>query len=216
MYRNLVCVAAMALASVSFASPASDASAEPGLARVQRFLDRIDTLRADFRQTVEDAESRVVQASEGVLTIARPDRFRWDYSKPYEQLVLADGEQLWLYDADLEQVTVRALDESLASTPAMLLSGGGRLEDAFRSGEVSEQPWGLTVELIPTKNNSDFQSITVSFEGDNLTSMQLRDALGQLTRIEFSAVECNPQLADTAFTFDPPEGVDVIGAPAPR
>lgn len=188
---------------------------EAGLARVQQFLDEVETLRAEFHQTVEDGEGRVVQSSDGVLTIARPDRFRWDYAEPYEQLVLADGERLWLYDADLEQVTVRELDDSLASTPAMLLGGGSRLDGAFRAGEVSEQGEALSVELLPIAKNSDFQSITIHFEGDELTEMQLEDALGHSTRIEFSDIERDPALDDEVFAFTPPEGVDVIGATAP-
>ncbi|MGH8496424.1 MAG: outer membrane lipoprotein chaperone LolA, partial [Gammaproteobacteria bacterium] len=198
------------------AAMASDISPETGMARVQAFLDEVDTLRAHFRQTVEDAEGRLVQSSSGVLTIARPDRFRWDYAEPYEQLVLADGERLWLYDADLEQVTVRELDASLASTPAMLLSGGGRVSDAFRAGEVLA-PGGeaLSVELVPLDENSDFQSVTVHFEGEKLVRMTLEDALGQSTRIAFSDIERNVPLGDATFAFEPPEGVDVIGATAP-
>jgi len=200
------------LAVAAGAAPAGDAA---GIGRVQAYLDGIDTLRARFAQTIEDANGDAVQSSAGVLTIARPNRFRWDYTEPYEQLVLADGERLWLYDADLEQVTVRKLDESLASTPAMLLSGGGQVVDSFAAGEVTMQGERCSIELLPVKKDTDFQSFTVVFEGEHLTSMTLRDALDQTTRIDFSAIERNPELDADVFAFTPPDGVDVIGATEP-
>lgn len=202
----------LAVAVAAGAAPAGDAA---GIERVQAYLDGIDTLRARFAQTIEDANGDAVQSSAGVLTIARPNRFRWDYTEPYEQLVLADGERLWLYDADLEQVTVRKLDESLASTPAMLLSGGGQVGDSFAAGEVTVQGERCSIELLPIKKDTDFQSVTVEFEGENLSAMTLRDALDNTTRIDFSAIERNPELAADEFGFTPPDGVDVIGATEP-
>ncbi|HUO81240.1 MAG TPA: outer membrane lipoprotein chaperone LolA [Gammaproteobacteria bacterium] len=200
---------------LAVAAGAAPAGQTAGIERVQRHLDGIDTLRARFVQTIEDANGDAVQSSAGVLTIARPNRFRWDYTEPYEQLVLADGERLWLYDADLEQVTVRKLDDSLASTPAMLLSGGGQVADSFAAGEVTVQGERCSIELLPVKKDTDFQSVTVEFEGEHLTSMTLRDALDQTTRIDFSAIERNPELAADEFAFTPPDGVDVIGATEP-
>jgi len=206
-----LCIGVLLAVAVGAASAGQTA----GIERVQRYLDGIDTLRARFVQTIEDANGDAVQSSAGVLTIARPNRFRWDYTEPYEQLVLADGERLWLYDADLEQVTVRKLDDSLASTPAMLLSGGGQVADSFAAGAVTEQGERCHIELLPLKKDTDFQSVIVEFEGENLTSMTLRDALDQTTRIDFAAIERNPELAADEFAFTPPDGVDVIGATEP-
>ena len=126
---KLACCAAIAAhALVGSAHAADDA-----VARVSDYLAGVKTLSASFVQVVRDREGRITERATGDLSIARPGRFRWDYRQPYEQVIVADGRRLWLYDSDLQQVTVRSLEEGLGSTPAMLLSGAGRLGDSFAS-----------------------------------------------------------------------------------
>jgi outer membrane lipoprotein carrier protein len=160
-----------------------------------------------------DRSGRAIDEASGVLAIKRPNRFRWDYREPYEQVIVADGSRVWLYDSDLEQVTVRKLDDTLSATPAMLLSGEGNLEDNFTVTEtVTDGPiqW---VQMEPKRNDTDFKSVRLGFEGTTLRHMHLADKLGQTTRLEFTNVERNPVLDPSRFTFKVPPGADVIGDP---
>src|SRR5690606_39816327 len=108
-----------------------------GRKRVETFLDGLQGLQADFHQVLTDRSGRTIEEASGTLAIRRPNRFRWDYREPYEQVIVADGARIWLYDKDLEQVTVRKLDDTLSATPAMLLSGEGNLEDNFTVVQLS-------------------------------------------------------------------------------
>jgi outer membrane lipoprotein carrier protein len=184
-----------------------------GQHRVQSFLGELQGLQAQFHQVLTDRSGRAIDEASGVLAIKRPNRFRWDYREPYEQVIVADGSRVWLYDSDLEQVTVRKLDDTLSATPAMLLSGEGNLEDNFTVTEtVTDGPiqW---VQMEPKRNDTDFKSVRLGFEGTTLRHMHLADKLGQTTRLEFTNVERNPVLDPSRFTFKVPPGADVIGDP---
>jgi outer membrane lipoprotein carrier protein len=183
-------------------------AAAPGLLRA--FLAETVTLEARFSQVLLEADSERAQVSEGSFYLHRPQRFRWDYASPAPQLVVADGQHLWLYDPDLEQATVRRLDDGLSSTPAMLLSGDGVLEDSFRLGAAYREDGLDWVELAPVSDAADFAGVRVGFEQGLLASMELMDALGQTTVIRFSDVRVNPPLDAQLFQFSPPDGVDVI------
>ena len=119
----------LTLLLVPIASFAADS-----IARVDAYLATLSTLTADFVQVVQDKQGQVTERAAGTLSISRPNRFRWDYQQPYVQTIVADGKKLWLYDPDLEQVTVRSLEQGLGATPAMLLSGSGKVGDAFSAG----------------------------------------------------------------------------------
>jgi outer membrane lipoprotein carrier protein len=202
-----------ACAALAFA--ATIAGAQDGLARAQRYLDEVDTLSARFSQTLVDPGGRIVDEAQGTLQIKRPGRFRWNYETPHEQLVVADGEKLWLYDPGLEQVTVKALDATLGSTPAMLLGGSGKLSDAYDVAREYEEDGLSWVELAPRAKQGDFRKVRLAFAGDELKGMELEDTLDQVTRIRFSDVERDPPLADDLFRFLVPPGTDVVGdAPA--
>jgi outer membrane lipoprotein carrier protein len=179
--------------------------------RVEQFLTRLEGLQANFRQVLTDRAGQVVDESSGALAIRRPDRFRWDYREPYQQVIVADGARVWLYDSDLEQVTVRRLDDTLSATPAMLLSGRSALEDNFVVKDASREGSIDWVSLEPRRDDTDFRWVRLGFEGDTLRHMQLADKLGQTTRLEFSKVERNPPFDPARFTFTPPPGADVIG-----
>lgn len=190
------------------AAPSVGAQEAPAL--LDRFLAEVETLEAGFRQVLVEADSGRERESSGVLYLRRPDRFRWDYREPVPQLVVADGTDLWLYDPDLEQVTVRSLDDGLSSTPAMLLSGQGRLEDSFARGAAYAEDGIDWLELKPLDADSGFAAVRVGFVEGELAVMELTDTLGQTTRIRFFEVRRNVPLDDALFVFEPPAGADVL------
>ena len=184
--------------------------------RVQSYVERLSTLRADFRQEVLDAAGAVREQAEGTLLLQKPGRFRWEYHRPSEQLLVSDGKTVWLYDVDLEQVTVRRIGDSLSTTPAMLLSGQSRVDESFTASDGGQTDGLDWVQLIPKLEDTDFRSLRLGFRGGELARMDLTDRLGQRTSIEFRAVERNPVLSPAAFTFVPPPGVDIVGSAEPR
>jgi outer membrane lipoprotein carrier protein len=180
---------------------------------VQR-LGGTTTLEADFVQTVQDQQGQVLQQTEGRLAIANPGKLRWETRPPYEQLVVSDGKVVWVYDQDLEQVTIRNLEMRVQDTPALLL--GGRQADVASNFEVSQfQQDDLRVfHLIPHDKSQLFESLEFAYQADQLVSMTIADATGQVTDIQLSNVARNQPLDGMAFVFDVPEGVDVIDARA--
>jgi outer membrane lipoprotein carrier protein len=205
-------LSAVALLAVATGAAAADDAAS----RVDAYLGTVRTLEADFLQVVRDHDGQVTSRATGTLTISRPDRFRWDYREPYLQTIVADGRKLWLYDADLAQVTVRPLEQGLGSTPAMLLSGAGKASDAFTAGGIERRGEWTWCLLKPRQRGSDFERVSLAFtvQGE-LAAMELIDKLGQATEIDFSRVRRNARVADSLFHFVPPKGADVIGNAAP-
>lgn len=175
------------------------------------YLTGVTTMRARFQQILLDENQQIVQNASGTLVLKRPGQFRWDYQDPYEQLILSDGTHLWLYDPDLDQVTVKSLDDSLASTPAMLLSGDAGMADGFELTEAGQYGEVFWMTLVPRNQETDFRNISLGFVDGQLQLMELEDSLDQLTRILLQEVERNPVLADDTFSFVPPAGSDVIG-----
>lgn len=197
---------------VSVGSPAlaeSGESSDPET-ELRHFLTDVSSLAAGFRQQLFDSTGRSMQESRGRFYIQRPGRFRWEYDEP-EQLVVCDAQLLWMYDRDLEQVTVRTVDETLSGTPAMLLSGQGRLDDSFEIGAVYEEEGLSWIELTPRGENPEFKGVRVGLDAGQVAVMEVRDSLDQVTRIDFHDLELGADLPDSLFQFTPPEGVDVIG-----
>lgn len=204
--------ALLAAALLPFAAQAADA-----VARVDAYLASLRTLAADFVQVVQDRRGQVTDRATGTLMLSRPDRFRWDYAEPYVQTIVADGRKLWLYDPDLQQVTVRSLAQGLGATPAMLLSGAGKVGDAFRSGTVETLQGTTWCRLLPAGPGSDFEQVSLGFDSrGELVAMELVDKLGQTTTIRFAGVRRGAKLDDSLFRFVPPAGADVIGEAAAR
>jgi outer membrane lipoprotein carrier protein len=199
-----------AAAGPAFAAAAAQTPQE-GQKRVETFLQGLDGLQAQFRQTLSDRSGQQLEEASGTLAVSRPDRFRWDYRDPYQQVIVADGARIWIYDSDLEQVTVRKLDETLSATPAMLLSGRSNLADNFSVTQASREGAVDWVRMEPRRDDTDFKWVRLGFEGAVLKYMQLADKLGQTTSLEFSKVERNPPLDPSRFTFTVPPGADVIG-----
>jgi outer membrane lipoprotein carrier protein len=196
------------------AAPALGAAAQTpqaGQKRVESFLQGLDGLQAEFKQVLTDRNGQPIDEASGTLAISRPDRFRWDYREPYQQVIVADGARVWIYDTDLEQVTVRKLDETLSATPAMLLSGRTSLSDNFAVTQTTQEGSVEWIRMEPRRDDTDFRWVRLGFEGAVLKYMQLADKLGQTTSLEFSKVERNPPLDPSRFTFTVPPGADVIG-----
>jgi outer membrane lipoprotein carrier protein len=199
------------LAATSGTAFGAAQSSQDGQKRVEAFLQGLDGLQAQFKQVLTDRNGQSVDEASGTLAISRPDRFRWDYREPYSQVIVADGTRIWIYDSDLEQVTVRKLDETLSATPAMLLSGRSNLADNFNVTQVAKEGAVEWVRMEPKRDDTDFKWVRLGFEGPLLRYMQLADKLGQTTSLEFSKVERNPPLDPSRFTFTVPPGADVIG-----
>ncbi len=179
--------------------------------RLQSFISGTRTLSAQFTQIVTDRTGRKVQESQGSLYLSRPGKFRWVYSKPYSQIVVGDGSRLWLYDQDLEQVTVRKLDQALGESPAALLAGSNEVERLFTFRDVGQAD-GLTwLEATPRSKEGSFEAVRMGFRGNDIVAMEVRDGFGQVTRLHFSNIRRNPTLPAELFRFTPPKGVDVIG-----
>ncbi|MGA7951586.1 MAG: outer membrane lipoprotein chaperone LolA [Thiobacillaceae bacterium] len=188
----------------------------PGLAQansldaLKAFIRDIHTARGSFSQQVMDKSGRVKQQSSGTLAFSRPGKFRWVYQKPYEQLIVGDGSKLWLYDADLEQVTERRLGDALGSSPAALLAGSNEIDKFFDLKDLGRQGGFEWLEAKPKDRESTFDSVRMGFADNQLSIMELRDNFGQTTVLRFSKMERNPKLNANEFKFAPPKGADVI------
>jgi len=179
--------------------------------QLHRFLNETRTLRADFAQVVVARSGRKPQQSSGSVAIARPGKLRWDIQKPYPQLVVGDGEKIWIYDSELKQVTVRAAGQAISGSPAALLAGSNDLEKNFTLTEAGESEGMNWVEATPKSGDSGFERVRLGFAGTDLQAMELHDSFGQATHIRFSKLERNPALPAATFKFMPPAGVDVVG-----
>ncbi len=152
-----------------------------------------------------------MRSAAGKLSLQKPGKFRWDYSEPSEQLILADGKQIWFYDKDLQQANVRDRDASLANTPAVLLSGGASLSSQFDVTALPPTEGLEWYQLVPKNPDTDFQLVRIGFRQGELATMFLADKLNQVTQLSFSNPKRNAKFAPDLFTFVPPPGVDVIG-----
>lgn len=185
-------------------------AATGGDTRLRRFLADVQSMEGTFRQRVIDSRQQVLEDTSGTVAMQRPGRFRWNYTTPFERVIVADGEKVWLYEADLEQVTIRRLSSGIGDTPAALLTGKESVLERF-SVENSWTEDGLAlVRLVPKSADADFAAVTLGFDGPVLRRLLLDDRLGQQTRIDLTEVRINPRLAPETFRFVPPPGADVI------
>ncbi len=186
-------------------------------APLDEFMKGLVSLKSRFEQVMLDEQGVERERSRGMFYLARPGRFRWDYESPYQQSIVADGRRVYVYDKDLEQVTVRPLQKALGSTPALLLDGEGDIEERFRITRGPPAEGLVWIELGPrdahtARESGAYAGIRLGFADSSLKRMDLRDNLNQTTRIEFTNVERNPSLDPSLFAFTPPEGVDVLDA----
>lgn len=178
---------------------------------LRSFVRESQTVRAHFTQSVLDRNGRSVSQASGLMAFSRPGKFRWTYDKPYEQLIVGDGAKLWIYDKDLNQVSVRKLDEALGSSPAALLAGNNEIEKFFSLAEAGKRDGLEWLEASPKSKDTMFAAVRMGFSGTTLKQMELKDSFGQTTVIRFDKLERNPKLPADQFKFSPPKGADVIG-----
>jgi chaperone LolA len=178
---------------------------------IEGYLNGLATWSADFTQTIDDGHGKIMRSAAGKLYLQKPGRFRWDYSQPSEQLILADGKKIWFYDKDLAQANVRDMDASLSNTPAVLLSGNGSVSSQFDVTALPPSDGLDWYQLIPKRADTDFQLVRLGFRKGDLASMFLADKLNQITQLTFSNSKRNAKFASGLFSFVPPPGVDVIG-----
>lgn len=181
------------------------------LQRLDTFSTTLKSFSADFTQVVYDADSNPLSESAGNVLLKRPGRFIWDYKTPSPQQIIADGKSVWLYDLELEQVTVSALAEQAAGTPVALLIGDRPLEEEFSIRAMGSAEGIDWVELTPKSNESEFEQVYIGLDKNGLAAMELRDNFGQATQIRFRNFKSDVPLSDSQFDFVPPAGVDVIG-----
>ena len=184
-----------------------------GAASLERFQSYLRTTRsgqADFEQKVFDKNGKLVQESKGSFSFLRPGRFRWTYVKP-QQVIVGDGDRVWIHDADLNQVTVRRVSRVLGSTPAALLAGASDADQAFEMKELGEKDGLEWLEARPREKEAGFERMRLGMSTSGVAAMELVDNFGQTTVLRFSNVVRNPQLEAGSFRFTPPKGADVLG-----
>lgn len=201
----------MRIAAFLFACTLAGSVHAGGIDRLKAFVAGARTAEADFVQTVSDRQGRITQQVSGKMAFSRPGRFRWDYTAPYEQVIVGDGSRLWLYDVDLDQVSVKPLGDVVAGTPAALLAGDNALDKYFvlkDAGVAGGLEW---LEAVPRTADTTFERIRMGFRGDVLEQMELFDHFGQRTTLKLSKFTRNPTIPASRFKFTPPKSADVIG-----
>ena len=179
--------------------------------RFKAFVRTTQSARANFEQKVYDRGGKLVQESKGSFVFLRPGRFRWVYAKPVDQLIVGDGERVWIYDRDLNQVTVRRISKALGSTPAALLAGSSDLDKAFELSDAGERDGLEWLEAKPREKEAGFERIRMGFGVAGVQAMELIDNFGQTTLLRFSGLARNPKVDAAEFRFEPPKGADVLG-----
>lgn len=215
--RTIELMAGIALSTSAGVAPAAEdneAQLDKGRALVNEFVTGIDKLSAEFSQTLIDADDTIIEVSSGTLELDRPGQFRWAYVEPYEQWLVADGLNIWSYDVDLAQVTVKPQAEALANTPALLLSGSAGALDGFEFGGSFDEA-GLTwVRLTPIDTEAGFRQVDMAFSDGKIARMVFVDNLEQTTLVSMEDVVVNGDIDPAQFRFVAPDDVDVVGTPA--
>jgi outer membrane lipoprotein carrier protein len=202
LFRTLLGCLAIACCNIASAS---------GTDQFKAFLATTQSARAHFTQSVSSKSGRKPQLSQGTFAFARPGKFRWTYDKPYYQLIVGDGEKLWVHDQDLNQVSVKKLGQALGSSPAALLAGDAALEKHFHIVDAGNSEGLEVIEATPKAQDGNFERVRIGFKDNLPQSMVVQDNFGQTTSLQFSQFERNPALPPGLFRFVPPKGADVVG-----
>ena len=197
--------------SILYLFLSSNVYAGEGRVLLDRFLTETQTMSANFKQTLKSSDGMLMQESAGVFYLQRPGKFRWNYTQPYPQEIVSDGQQIWVFDVDLEQVTVQKQGAGQSNTPMALLQNRQKLEDAFEIHERGSDSGLHRIELINRQADSDFNRVMLGLDDNGLRFLQLHDQFEQTTYIFFTELKSNPELDAELFEFTPPEGVDVFG-----
>ena len=194
------------IGSLSFPTMAADAEQ-----RLESALKKMDNLSAEFKQTLLDEDKNVVQQSRGTLALQRPGKFAWIYAEPFEQRIIADGSELWIYDVELDQVTVKPMDEGISNAPIMILMKESDVTQQFKVSEVGQRKFLYWIELEPLASDLEYQRIFIGLEDGRVRAMELQDQFGQSTQIVFDNLRLEVVHNPATFKFVPPDGVDVYG-----
>lgn len=203
MKRSITFILMLILTHTAFAQSAAE--------KLNGMLAGIQTLRANYVQTTTDPRFNKSKTQSGSAILRRPKMFRWYIEKPYHQLLVADGEKLYIYDEDLAQVTIQPLGNSLKDTPALLIVGDtAQIEEHFTVHEISSDAFNVTFKLIPKDDSALLKAVVISFTGSALTKLWMQDNLDQIINITFTQVSLNDPLSQDLFRFKIPKNVDVI------
>ncbi|MDM0043483.1 outer membrane lipoprotein chaperone LolA [Variovorax dokdonensis] len=205
------------IAALLLALAAAGTAWADGMSSLEGFVKGVRSGRAQFTQTVtpppKDGQAQRDRVSTGTFEFQRPGRFKFDYKKPFAQTIVADGKTLWLYDADLNQVTQRSQAQALGSTPAALIASAADLKALQSDFNLEAQPErdGLQwVKATPRNKDGQLQFVQIGFKGESLAALEILDSFGQRSVLKFDQVQVNPTLAEGAFRFQPPAGADVV------
>ncbi len=201
MYRLIASIFMIVAASAAQASATQD---------LNRFFQKVQRYSAQFQQVVLDEALNPIQESSGTLLIDRPGKFRWEYTTPYNQQIIGDGKQVWVYDIELKQAAVRRMEGALGTTPAILLAGKGSLDSGFEVKDLGKQGELDWVQMKPKKNDGGFENIRIGFEKGRIRILEMIDGFGQTTRVTLKDARENGPMDAKKFQFKPPPGVDVI------
>ncbi|WP_018974604.1 outer membrane lipoprotein chaperone LolA [Rudaea cellulosilytica] len=190
-------------------------AADTARARLDAFSKGLTSVSASFEQQISDIHSGKTKISRGTLSLKAPRQFRWDTTTPYKQLIVADGEKVWIYDPDLEQVTVRAQGTEEAHSPLTVLTDLSQLDRDFTTSEQGEHDGQVWLRLKSKDKEPQFEYADLGFDQTGLASMAFKDTFDNSTQIRFSGWQRNAKLAPDLFKFTPPKGVDVVGDATP-
>ncbi len=199
-----------AFAAVALVCAGAAQAADAGIVQLERFVARAGSAAGHFEQTVMSQSGRRPQVSSGRFVFDRPGRFRWEYVKPYPQLLVSDGDKLWSWDPDLNQVTVQPVGDALGSTPAAILAGDGALERNFTLIDGGERDGLAWVTAEPRERESPFEIVRIGLADGMLYRMEMRDHFGQTTVIDFPDLSTDVDPDPDLFRFVPPDGADVL------
>jgi len=194
---------------------ATASAADTARARLDAFSKGLTSVSASFEQQISDIHSGKTKISRGTLSLKAPRQFRWDTTTPYKQLIVADGEKVWIYDPDLEQVTVRAQGTEEAHSPLTVLTDLSQLDRDFTTSEQGEHDGQVWLRLKSKDKEPQFEYADLGFDQTGLASMAFKDTFDNSTQIRFSGWQRNAKLAPDLFKFTPPKGVDVVGDATP-
>ena len=196
------------------ATPAWADESGPARSELERFANELERFQAEFTQTVKSQDGRVQDQSQGQVWLQSPDKLRWVYTGEFPEVIVADGENIWIYDESLEQVTVKPQSEQTNNTPLMILGDVSQLDEQFQVTELGEYEGMLLLELKSLDTESEFERILLGFTPGSIRMMTMEDAFGQRTEIRFENILMNPPAEPELFMFSPPEGIDVVGVAA--
>lgn len=190
---------------------ANPAWSEDAAERLKTALKSMDNFTTEFKQTLLDEDKNVVQQSSGTLALQRPGKFAWIYTEPFEQRIIADGSELWVYDVELDQVTVKPMDQGLSNAPIMILMKQADVSEQFEISEVGQRKFLYWVELSSHAEDLEYTRVYIGIDGDRVRAMELQDQFGQSTQIVFENQRSGVVHDPATFKFVPPPGVDVYG-----